>query len=58
MVCRDKVIILNRVEVKDDFGGSEITFVGTKVISLPPKSSLTSTLLRIITLSLQTITSS
>lgn len=32
MVCRDKVTILNRVEVKDDFGGSKITFVPTKTI--------------------------
>ena len=32
MVCRDKVIVLNRVEVKDDFGGSKITFVPTKTI--------------------------
>ena len=32
MVCRDKVVILNRVEVKDDFGGSDITFVPVKTI--------------------------
>ena len=32
MVCRDKVIVLNRVEVKDDFGGSNITFVPVKTI--------------------------
>ena len=32
MVCRDKVIVLNSVEVKDDFLGSKIPFVPTKTI--------------------------
>ena len=32
MVLRDKVIILNRQEVVDEYGGSEIQFVPQKTI--------------------------
>lgn len=32
MVCRDKVIILNRVETVDEYGGSDIQFVPMKHI--------------------------
>ena len=32
MVCRDRVIILNRVETVDEYGGSDIQFVPIKQI--------------------------
>lgn len=32
MVCRDKVTVVQRVEVRDEYGGSDIKFVPVKTI--------------------------